>query len=346
MAAASRQDDGEPGRAREAGEPGEALGSRRDVLALVLVGPRDEEAREAAPRASSSRSRSTRSWIVVQGRCILSVHGRSHYSPAARLASTRVLDCRPSPGRHAANSSHRSAMRVASSAQRGARAPRDAEVVPDPGFEVKRGRGRDAGERAAELGLPSRTGPSCRGRRARACGALGSARLGALRAVRAGAGDRRAGGAPAPRPDPPRRGGSPDVRRRSGRRVETRRGRDARQRRDGGAEAGAVPAAPGRRRRALRARLAERQVAAEHRDAAARPAPRRARPGAGCRRTSPGAVGEDESVRGVARTAGGAFRARAASRRLFAERDRRGSGGRRQVTERQPGDPGPARRTG
>ena len=41
------QDGGQPGRAGEATDPGQALRSRRNVLALVLVGPRDQEPRES-----------------------------------------------------------------------------------------------------------------------------------------------------------------------------------------------------------------------------------------------------------------------------------------------------------
>jgi hypothetical protein len=41
------EDDRQPGRSAEAGQPAEPLGVRRDVLALVLVRPRDQEAGEA-----------------------------------------------------------------------------------------------------------------------------------------------------------------------------------------------------------------------------------------------------------------------------------------------------------
>jgi hypothetical protein len=44
------QHDGEAGRAGEAGDPGKALGPRGHILALVFVGPRHDEASEAAAR--------------------------------------------------------------------------------------------------------------------------------------------------------------------------------------------------------------------------------------------------------------------------------------------------------
>ena len=55
------QHDGEAGRAAEAGEPGEALRAARDVLALMLVGARHDEAVDAAslrarPAAVARRS--------------------------------------------------------------------------------------------------------------------------------------------------------------------------------------------------------------------------------------------------------------------------------------------------
>ncbi len=43
-----RQHDGDAGRAREAGEPGQALGPRRDIFALMLIGPGYQEAGQAA----------------------------------------------------------------------------------------------------------------------------------------------------------------------------------------------------------------------------------------------------------------------------------------------------------
>ncbi len=51
------QHDREPGRAGEAGEPGEALAARRHVFALMLVGARHDEAVDTAARQLSAQAR-------------------------------------------------------------------------------------------------------------------------------------------------------------------------------------------------------------------------------------------------------------------------------------------------
>ena len=63
------EDDGEPGRAREAGEPGEALGVGRDVLALVLVGPGHDEAGETLTRELGAEQGETRGDVHTGRHC-------------------------------------------------------------------------------------------------------------------------------------------------------------------------------------------------------------------------------------------------------------------------------------
>ena len=63
------QHDGEPGRAGEAGEPGEPLRPERHVLALVLVGARNDEAVEAASRQLGAERGEARRRILLR-------HGR------------------------------------------------------------------------------------------------------------------------------------------------------------------------------------------------------------------------------------------------------------------------------
>ena len=63
------EDDGEPGRAREAGEPGEALGVGGDVLALVLVGPGHDEAGETLTRELGAEQGETRGDVHTGRHC-------------------------------------------------------------------------------------------------------------------------------------------------------------------------------------------------------------------------------------------------------------------------------------
>ena len=79
-----RQHDGEPRRAGEAGEPGEALAARRHVFALMLVGARHEEALHAAPREFRAQPRRALSAAAPGGN--LSA-GAAALSDAASAAS-------------------------------------------------------------------------------------------------------------------------------------------------------------------------------------------------------------------------------------------------------------------